>query len=85
VGLFRLIIIVVLGYIAYRVVRSFILKKELPPIQPKGAIDEMVQDPQCKVYVPMRQAERRIVGGKTYYFCSASCADEFEKKNNQEG
>lgn len=82
-GILRLIIIIVLGYIAYRVVRSFLSKKELPPTRPKGAIDEMVQDPQCKVYIPMRQAEKRVLRGKTYYFCSASCAEEFEKKNTQ--
>jgi YHS domain-containing protein len=44
-----------------------------------SVIDEMVQDPVCRTYVPLREAKRRIVDGEEYFFCSDQCADEFEK------
>ncbi|NCO59316.1 MAG: hypothetical protein COZ70_05135 [Deltaproteobacteria bacterium CG_4_8_14_3_um_filter_51_11] len=82
-GILRLLLIVFVGYLAYRFIRSAFAKKQIPRTEPKGSIDEMVQDPQCKTYIPMRQAEARYVNGKKYYFCSARCADEFESQNKE--
>jgi YHS domain-containing protein len=42
--------------------------------------DEMVQDPQCKVYVPLSRALERKVGGQTLYFCSEDCARKYVKE-----
>ena len=42
--------------------------------------DEMVQDPQCKVYVPLDRALERKVGGQTLYFCSEDCAKKYVKE-----
>jgi len=42
--------------------------------------DEMVQDPECKVYVPLARAVSRKVGGETLYFCSEDCAKKHVKK-----
>jgi len=41
--------------------------------------DEMVQDPECKVYVPIARAVTRKVGGETAYFCSEDCAKKYVK------
>jgi len=40
----------------------------------------MVQDPECKTYIPVDQAHIRVINGKRYYFCSEECAELFEKK-----
>ncbi len=42
--------------------------------------DEMVQDPQCKVYIPLARALERKVGGQTLYFCSEDCARKYTKE-----
>lgn len=81
-GIVRLILVILLGYLAYRVVRTVFFKSRLPPAPSRDSIDEMVQDPECNVYVPMQQAEKRVIRGKTYYFCSTRCAEDFEKKNS---
>ncbi len=39
----------------------------------------MVQDPQCKVYVPQTRAVTRSIGGETVYFCSEDCAKKYVK------
>jgi len=42
-----------------------------------AAVDEMVQDPVCKIYIPKRQALTATVGGTTYFFCSKECLEKF--------
>jgi uncharacterized protein len=41
--------------------------------------EEMVQDPQCRTYVVKGRALTRRIGGRTTYFCSAGCADAYER------
>ena len=77
----RLIILVLLGYLLYRLVRGFFKSGQRITRNDKGGvIDEMVQDPVCKTYIPLRDAQRRIVGGREYFFCSKECADKFESE-----
>jgi len=47
-----------------------------PPI-----IDVLVQDPVCGVYCPKKDALTLKRQGKTYYFCSDKCRNEFREKN----
>jgi YHS domain-containing protein len=76
----RFLIFVILAYIAYRTVKAiFRPKEELSGGQDRGVIDEMVQDPQCKTYVPKREAVKRTIAGETHFFCSGTCADKFQK------
>ncbi|HEX9859785.1 MAG TPA: hypothetical protein VGB23_01180 [Nitrospirota bacterium] len=39
--------------------------------------DDMVQDPHCKVYVPMSRAVSVKAEGQTLYFCSEDCAHKY--------
>jgi YHS domain-containing protein len=77
----RLIILLLLGYLLYRLVRGvFKSGQRITRNDKGGVIDEMVQDPVCKTYIPLRDAQRRIVGGREYFFCSKECADKFESE-----
>ena len=42
-----------------------------------GPVDEMVQDPVCKVYIPKRDALQAVRSGTTYYFCGRECLEKF--------
>ena len=42
-------------------------------------INEMVQDPVCKVYVPMKEALLLEQDGVSYYFCCRACREKFQK------
>ena len=44
----------------------------------EGAVDEMVQDPYCKTYIPTKESVKRTINGKVYSFCSDKCASEFD-------
>jgi uncharacterized protein len=79
----KLLILIFLGYIAYRVVRKYLspgARPEPGPPPEAGSVDEMVQDPSCLTYIPRRTAVRRMVKGKEYFFCSEACADRFEDR-----
>lgn len=80
-GFLRLLIIVAVAYLGYRLIKAVIMPRgRIEKRRNGGVIDEMVQDPQCKTYIPSREAVRRIINGKEYGFCSQECADAFEKE-----
>lgn len=45
-----------------------------PGVRP---VDELVQDPVCKLYVPRREAVALKQGGATVFFCSTACRDQY--------
>jgi YHS domain-containing protein len=82
----RLVFIVILAYLLYRLVKNTFgsgNKHLKGRSEDKGIIDEMVQDPLCKTYVPLRESVRRTVNGKELFFCSKECADKFEAENSK--
>lgn len=80
----RLIIFLLLLYVAYRLIRLMLGGKKRPdrPSYAGGPrqINEMVQDPVCKVYVPKKEALYLEHAGAGYYFCSRTCREEFLRK-----
>jgi len=80
--MWRYLFIAILLYLLYRLIKGFL--KEGVGIskgRADGVIDEMVQDPSCKMYIPRRQAVRRVLRGDEIFFCSKECADRFEAEN----
>jgi YHS domain-containing protein len=78
----RWIIIALIFYLVYRLVRGKMgALKTTPRTPPQQIQDEMVQDPVCGVYVPKRQA---LVWGANQkeekYFCSPECREKYEKE-----
>ena len=81
----RFIIYLVLAYVAYRVLKAVIRPKDrIYRSENGGVIDEMVQDPQCKMYIPRREAIEKAVDGRTYHFCSDACATKFLQQGKGE-
>ncbi len=77
----RFAIFVLLLYFAWRAVKNLLL----PPMDrrpgqgrgPEQIDDVMVKDPQCEVYIPMRQAVSARVRGEIVHFCSTECRDRY--------
>lgn len=42
--------------------------------------EDMVQDPECRTYVPKGRAVTRRIDGKLLSFCSEACAARYEEK-----
>ena len=80
----KFIIYIVLAYLLYRVFKGlFSQSKGLEKGGSGGVIDEMVQDPICKTYIPRRDAQKRVIDGSEYFFCSNECASKFELENKE--
>jgi uncharacterized protein len=78
----RLILAVVIVYIIYRVGKAIALplseKQQKYPQRPTPIEDEdMVKDPYCNTYVPLSNAYKASVDGKTLYFCSEECFEKY--------
>jgi len=81
----KLLILLLLLYLLYRIGKSLLgSSKMFQKKEQTGAIDEMVQDPQCKTYIPLRQAKREIIDGKEHFFCSDACANAFKEDIQQQ-
>ncbi|MBW1887454.1 MAG: YHS domain-containing protein [Deltaproteobacteria bacterium] len=78
----RYIILAFLGYLLYRTIKGvFRSNKEIDRSVDGGVIDEMVQDPFCKTYIPRRESVKKVIDGNEYRFCSDECASKFESMN----
>ncbi len=81
----RLLIIIFLIYLLYRVVRRYLgpvrTNRQQNIRDSEGeTVDEMVQDPACGTYIPRRDAHRKVIGGREYFFCSRECEERFERE-----
>jgi YHS domain-containing protein len=87
----RWIILLIIGYLAYRFFKGLLSPRKEPRREPPQEIqDEMVQDPVCQIYLPKRQAiSLSGPDGMIRYFCSTRCRDTFIRKdaskNSSEG
>ena len=71
----RFLILLLVGYLVYRMLRS----KVAPEIEKESAATETFQDPVCGVYVSEADAVVGSLEGKRYHFCSMGCLQQFEK------
>jgi len=77
----RILLFGVFVYVLYLVFRRYFGSREnIERGNNGGAIDEMVQDPACKAYIPKRTALRKIVGGREFFYCSRECAEKHEEQ-----
>ena len=82
----RLLLLILAAYVGYRVLKTlFSPGREIRKGPDRGVIDEMVQDPFCKVYIPRKEAIRRNIGGEELLFCSTECADKYEAERKTQG
>ncbi len=62
-------------------VRSVSVHSKKPTDTAKTSIGEdMVKDPNCNIYIPLKSAIVANIKGKSHYFCSKECEKEFKNK-----
>jgi YHS domain-containing protein len=77
----RFIILVIAVYVLYRILKGILGagKDDHRGRAVNGeAVEELVQDAYCKLYVPRRDSVKRVIGGQTHFFCSEECARRYE-------
>ncbi len=77
----RILLLLLVGYIAWRLIRGHLRKKAQSPPLPDGArgrIDDvMVKDPQCGTYVARRDGIVAKTPEGDLVFCSRECRDKY--------
>ncbi len=80
--LFLFVLVMLVAWAAKALIRD--LKRIAEAQNPKDPVtDELVEDPVCKTYCAKTSAYRLELEGKTLYFCSPRCRDEFLRKNQR--
>lgn len=75
----RMLLWLLVGYIAYRVIKSFLANREMPPIE-RVTGTETFQDPVCGVYLTADDAVVGRLEDKKIYFCSMGCLEKYREQ-----
>ena len=89
----RIIFFITLGYVFVKILKKLFLKPGQSKTRVNSSIlfnnsrpiNEMVQDPVCKVYVPKTNSLTTVRSGATYYFCSKECLEKFKSEKHEKG
>lgn len=81
-NIIKLLVILVLLYVGYKVVMMFRGEKfrSIKGSRMKDTLsggEDLVQDPLCKTYVPKSQAYFKEIEGRQEYFCSQECCEKY--------
>lgn len=83
--IFKLMVVIVLIYLFYKLVRT--LKRPVgnpkPRVPPSPTGEDLVEDPLCHTYVPVTHARQAQIDGKTVYFCSEKCLEQYKKQQKR--
>jgi uncharacterized protein len=85
----KLLIIVAVGYLLYRSMKSWIFPDSTSlkngSGKAAGEIDDvMIKDPYCQAYFPRRNAVHLKFRGNDLYFCSKACRDKYVTDQSEE-
>jgi len=78
----RLLIGILILFLLYKLLRkgASLAGRRSSAAPPAAAGEDLVEDPHCHTYVPLSHACRSSLNGKTVYFCSRKCLEEYERK-----
>lgn len=83
----RLIIGIIVIYLLFRLFRKGFPRMggKAGPAEIKTAVpgEELVEDPLCHTYVPIGDACRTEIDGKTVYFCSPKCLEQYKSEKKR--
>ena len=77
----RILIFAALVYLVFRLARGLMKgiarSKDRSGGVPPDKIEDLVEDPQCRRFVPLSEALKADLDGKTLYFCSRECLEKY--------
>ena len=84
----RFIFLIILFYLLYRFIRALFYpstKRNIDTMRSnkRPDEDEMVRDPYCETYVPIRNSYSAKINGESLYFCSTECLEKYKQEEAQ--
>ena len=80
IRLLLLLIVLFLAYTVFQALRQMLTgpsDRRPRPTSRQG--EDMVQDPQCGIFLPRTDALEATIQGESRYFCSEQCRTEYEQ------
>jgi YHS domain-containing protein len=85
--MFKLIIVGIVIYLLFKLIRSSPPEVDGKPgparIKTPSGGEDLVEDPHCHAYVPVSRAVRTEIDGKTLYFCSEKCLEQYGRSEKE--
>jgi len=78
----RFILWLLIGYIGYKIVKSYLNAGEKRTAPRTASEDETYQDPVCGLYVSPEDATIGRLGEEKLYFCSLNCLEKYQERLN---
>lgn len=85
-NIIKVLAILVLFYVGYRIVRM-LGRAKIQDVKgyrvddASSGREDLVQDPFCRTYVPKSQAYIQEIDGRQQYFCSKVCCEKYLSEN----
>lgn len=76
----KLIFGIIVAYLLYKLIKAWNTVKGPSRANLPAGGEDLVEDPCCHTYVPVSNASRSVIDGKTVYFCSQKCLDTYKKE-----
>ena len=80
----RLILYAILGFLIYTIVKAVVQGVRAPAPPPRDGVrngETMERDPVCGKFITRDDAVAATSGGRTHWFCSSGCRDEYLRKH----
>lgn len=80
----RFIFTLILLYLLYRFIKAIFYPStkrnvDIMPSNERFDEDEMVKDPYCETYIPIRGSYSVKIKGESLYFCSTECLEKYKQ------
>jgi YHS domain-containing protein len=82
--IFKLIFGIILIYLFYKLIRTWKRVSGPSKADPPATGEDLMEDPLCHTYVPVSYARRVEIDGKTVYFCSEKCLEQYKLGKNRQ-
>ena len=76
----RLIIYFAIIYFAINLIKALISPKINGKSRNNNSGEDMVEDPNCRTFIPKSSALEKKSGGEKLYFCSKECWQQYKDK-----
>jgi YHS domain-containing protein len=75
--MFRLVVFATLLIVVILAIRAIVAPRSEEDDDGAESKD-MVEDPNCHVFIPKAEATRKDIQGKEHFFCGEKCAEEYQ-------
>ena len=75
----KLVFGIIAAYLLYKLIKGWNTFKGPSKANLPARGEDLVEDPLCHTYVPVSNACRTVIDGKTIYFCSQKCLETYKK------